>query len=166
MLLASFSLMPSSWHKLSPPAPLWTHTAPWRADVRVGYEVEIRESTSLVRRPKWHRATVLALGHEEDVPRKLEGGAELEALEEDGTGGKVPLLLLGRKRQVRDGCAPKLQNSRTYCSDAARRKGCRFKPFFWQPNYEYCQEKEITTKGCHRRLVGRELPWWIITQPS
>ena len=88
-------------NQLSPPEPLWSRTAKWREEVKVGDEVEVRESTSLVQRPKWHRATVLALGSEEDIPRELEGGAELELLEMNEVGKRVPLTLLKRKRQVR-----------------------------------------------------------------
>lgn len=62
--------------------------------------MEVRESTSLVQRPKWHRAVVLAVGSEADVPRELQGGAKLEELEDNGLGRKVPLMLMKRKRQV------------------------------------------------------------------
>lgn len=61
--------------------------------------VEIRESTSLVQRPKWHRATVLLVGGENDTPRELHGGAELEVF--DLNSRKVRLMLLNLKRQVR-----------------------------------------------------------------
>ncbi len=80
--------------------PLWTRTADWRDQIKVGDEVEIRESTSLVQRPKWHRATVLLVGDGNDIPRELEGGAELEAFDVIGAGKKVPLIMLNRKRQV------------------------------------------------------------------
>jgi hypothetical protein len=66
----------------------------------VGNEVEIRESTSLVQRPKWHRATVLAVGDENEIPRDLEGGAVLELLGVNAAGKNVPLTLLNRKGQV------------------------------------------------------------------
>ena len=90
----------SSGSKLSSPMPLWTKTNNWRELIKVGDEVEIRESTSLVQRPKWHRATVLAVGDENDSPRELVGGAELEELDIKGVGKKAPLLLLNRKKQV------------------------------------------------------------------
>ena len=61
--------------------------------------MEVRESTSLVQRPKWHLGTVLAVSNENDVPRECEGGAELEMFE-DEEGTKRPLLLLNRKRQI------------------------------------------------------------------
>ncbi len=78
--------------------PLWTRTANWREQIKEGDEVEIRESTSLVQRPKWHRATVLLVGGENDVPRTLDGGAELEMI--DVNSRRVPLMLLSLKRQV------------------------------------------------------------------
>jgi hypothetical protein len=84
----------------SPPVPLWSKTSRWRELIKVGDEVEVRESSSLVQRPKWHRATVLRLGMEKDCPRELVGGAELELLDDNGSGTKMPLLLLNRKRQV------------------------------------------------------------------
>ena len=80
--------------------PLWTKTAQWRNQIKVGQEVEVRESTSLVQRPKWHRATVLAVGDENDMPRELEGGAELELIDVNDVGAKIPLNLLKRRRQV------------------------------------------------------------------
>lgn len=84
----------------SPPMPLWSKTSRWREQIKVGDEVEVRESSSLVQRPKWHRATVLAVGREVDPPRELVGGAELEALEDNGDGKMSSLLLLNRKRQI------------------------------------------------------------------
>lgn len=85
--------------QLSPPAPLWTRTTNWREKIKEGDEIEIRESTSLVQRPKWHRATVLVVGGENDTPQELTGGAELEVFEVNSR--KVPLMLLNLKRQVR-----------------------------------------------------------------
>lgn len=91
--------------QMPPPAPLWTRTSKWRERIAVGDEVEIRESTSVVQRPKWHRAVVLAVGFEGEVPREIEGGAPLEVYDDGGgegkTGRKRPLLLMGRTRQVR-----------------------------------------------------------------
>jgi hypothetical protein len=80
--------------------PLWTRSENWREQIKVGDEVEIRDSTSLVQRPKWHRATVLAVGGENEPPRELEGGAELELLGINAVGKKIPLTLLNRKAQV------------------------------------------------------------------
>ncbi|KAL9189843.1 hypothetical protein ACHAXT_009518 [Thalassiosira profunda] len=86
--------------KLSPPMPLWTKSVRWRELIKAGDDVEVRESTSMVERPKWHRAHVLAVGNEGDDPRELQDSAELEKLEVDGLGRKVPLVLLKRKRQI------------------------------------------------------------------
>ena len=66
-----------------PPAPLWSHTARWREEVSLGDEIEIREASSLVIRPKWFRAFVRELGREEDTPREIVGGAQLEEVEEE-----------------------------------------------------------------------------------
>lgn len=79
---------------------MWTKTSRWRERIKVGDQVEVRESNSLAHRPKWYRATVLALGKESDSQRDLLGCAELEMNEEDDKGGKHPLMLLNRKRQV------------------------------------------------------------------
>jgi len=103
-----------------PPAPLWTRTSKWRERIAVGDEVEIRESTSVVMRPKWHRAVVLAVGFEGEVPREIEGGAPLELYDEDGGEGKAgrkrPLLLMGRTRQV------------SFCHRHGMTFGCMFEP--------------------------------------
>ena len=60
----------------------------------------MRESTSFLTRPKWHRGVVLAVGFEGEIPREIEGGAELEQSEDAGNGQKRGLLLLNRQRQV------------------------------------------------------------------
>ncbi|KAL7546415.1 hypothetical protein ACHAWF_009751 [Thalassiosira exigua] len=86
--------------QLSPPVPLWTKTDRWRERIKEGDEVEVRQSSSPVQWPKWHRATVVALGEETDARRALEGEAELELFEEDDTERKAPLMLLNRRRQV------------------------------------------------------------------
>ena len=80
--------------------PLWTKTTRWRSQIEVGDEVEIRESTSSIQRPKWYRATVLEIGNEEDMTRELDGGADLELLDVNDAGKKVPLLLMKCRRQV------------------------------------------------------------------
>jgi len=99
---------------LQPPAPLWSHTSPWRNRIAVGDKVEVREASSLVQRPKWFRATVKAVAKEDGDLMEIVGGAELEALEDDeqknslpdkehsrtNTKMKRPLLLLNRTRQV------------------------------------------------------------------
>ena len=40
------------------------------------------------------------MGNEDDIPRELEGGAELELIDVNDVGKKIPLMLLKRKRQV------------------------------------------------------------------
>ncbi|KAL7518675.1 hypothetical protein ACHAWX_003486 [Stephanocyclus meneghinianus] len=84
---------------ISPPMPLWTKTSRWRDRIKIGVEVEVRQTASLVHRPKWYRATVIAIGTESDNPRELLGGAELENVE-DESGRKFPLKLLQRKTQI------------------------------------------------------------------
>eukprot|EP00804_Cyclotella_cryptica_P029210 CCRYP_011647-RC/>CCRYP_011647-RC protein AED:0.05 eAED:0.05 QI:124/1/1/1/1/1/6/1079/1337 len=84
---------------ISPPMPLWTKTSRWRDRINIGVEVEVRQTASLLHRPKWYRATVIAIGRESDSPRELLGGAELEMIE-DESGKQFPLKLLQRKRQV------------------------------------------------------------------
>lgn len=66
----------------------------------MGDEVEVRESASLVQRPKWYKATVIAVSREFDSPREIVGGADLEQNDENEKGEKVPLVLLSRKRQI------------------------------------------------------------------
>lgn len=85
------------YQKVSPPAPLWSKTSRWRERIKAGHEVEVRQTASLAYRPKWYRATVIAVRRETDVPMEIVGGAELEMIGEDN---KSPLKLLNRKRQV------------------------------------------------------------------
>jgi len=81
----------------SPPAPLWSKTPRWRDDIEVGDVVEVREAVSPADRPRWFQAVVRAVGKEDDPIHDLEGGAEVETQEQEGT---KALLMLGRKRQV------------------------------------------------------------------
>lgn len=89
-----------------PPAPLFSHTSCWRDDLQVGDMVEVRDCSSLVQRPVWFRGIVRAIGKDDDVPREIVGGAELEMLEttasttEGPTEKWQPLLLLERTRQI------------------------------------------------------------------
>jgi len=85
-----------------PPAPLWSHSSRWRREIKVGDEVEVREASSLVTRPKWFRAFVREIGKEDDTPREIVGGAPLEELENciDGSNKIVPLILLNSKLQA------------------------------------------------------------------
>lgn len=59
--------------------------------------MEVRQTVSPAYRPKWYRATVIAVRRESDAPIEIVGGAELELIGEDN---KYPLKLLNRKRQV------------------------------------------------------------------
>lgn len=78
--------------------PLWSKTSRWRERIRVGQEVEVRQTASHAYRPKWYRAEVIAVRRESDIaPLEITGGAELELIGEDA---KSPLKLLQRKRQV------------------------------------------------------------------
>ena len=61
---------------------------------------EGRDERHPVPQARVDRASVLAVGRETDPPRELEGGAELELLEENDAGKKVPSYLLKRRRQV------------------------------------------------------------------
>ena len=84
--------------KVSPPMPLWSKTSRWRERIRVGQEVEVRQTASLAYRQKWYRATVIAIRRESDNnPIEIVGGAELEMIGEDK---KSPLKMLQRKRQI------------------------------------------------------------------
>ena len=78
--------------------PLWSKTSRWRERIKTGQEVEVRQTASPVYRPKWYRATVIAIRRESDSnPLEITGGAELEMIGDDN---KSPLKLLHRKRQV------------------------------------------------------------------
>lgn len=93
-----------------PPAPLFSHSSRWREELQLGDIVEVRDSASLVQRPKWFRGIVRAVGRDDDVPMEIVGGAELEMLETPvsnvGSDEKElvkkrrPLLLLHRTRQI------------------------------------------------------------------
>jgi hypothetical protein len=77
--------------------PLWSKTSGWRHRIKAGQEVEVRQTASLAYRPKWYRATIIAVRRESDSPNEIVGGAELEMI---GEGNKSPLKLLNGKRQV------------------------------------------------------------------
>jgi len=89
-----------------PPEPLWSHTSPWRENVKIGDELEVREVQSLVQRPKWFRGVVRKVANENDPPNELFCGAELECLEDGSSHSrgknrkKRQLLVLKRRRQV------------------------------------------------------------------
>jgi hypothetical protein len=106
---------PCLTQKVSPPMPLWTKTSRWRERVKVNSEVEVRQTASLVHRPKWYKAVVMALS---DNPKEITGGAELELIDEDASGKKIPLKLLRRKRQV----LLKVHQERNNCATPAPAK--------------------------------------------
>jgi hypothetical protein len=77
-----------------PPFPLWSRTSRWRESIHVGTVVEVRDSSSIVERPKWYKGVVRRVGRRSDQPWQLVGGAQLETYQ-----GKH-LLLLGQTQQV------------------------------------------------------------------
>jgi len=85
-----------------PPQALWSHTRNWREEVQIDDEIEVRESTSDLQRPRWLRATVRAISSQKEAVEETTGGAELEQFVDIQNGGKQkrPLLLLGRTQQV------------------------------------------------------------------
>jgi hypothetical protein len=102
-------------NKLKPIAPLWSRTRAWREQVRVGDIVEVRDSSSIVERPKWYRGVVKKVGRPNDAVREITGGADLElfptsltsrhllsdsADKKNTSGRKEPLLLLARTQQI------------------------------------------------------------------
>lgn len=82
--------------KLFPPAPLWSQSSRWRERIRVGDIIEIRDTSSLVHRPKWYKGEVKQLGKPTDPIRSMEGGADLELYGDN----QEPLLLLDRCQQI------------------------------------------------------------------
>lgn len=83
------------------PAPLWSQSGRWRERLQIGDAVEVRDSSSIVERPKWYSGIVVHVGGRHDTPRPLAGGATLEmhcVLTEGET--PKPLLLLGRTQQI------------------------------------------------------------------
>lgn len=92
--------------KLPDIAPLWTHTNRWRENLKVGDQVEVRDTSSMVQRPRWFRGIVREISGVDDIVREVVGGADLEMVEDgkkinpDGTKKRSPLLLLERTQQV------------------------------------------------------------------
>jgi ubiquitin carboxyl-terminal hydrolase 8 len=111
--------------RLSPPAPLWSHSKRWRERLAEGNLLEVRDSLSTADRPKWYKGIVKAIGNPNGPWRMIEGGARVEMYEDiigstvrlerpdcsDDKGSderekapaessKKPLLLLDRKQQV------------------------------------------------------------------
>jgi ubiquitin carboxyl-terminal hydrolase 8 len=88
--------------KLSLPAPLWSRSGRWREGIKVGDEVEVRDSSSIVERPKWYRGTVKKVGSPGDAERDMTGGADLETypVSPGNEGIKRPVLVLHRSQQI------------------------------------------------------------------
>lgn len=88
--------------KLSLPAPLWSRTGRWRERIKEGDEVEVRDSSSIVERPKWYRGTVKKVGRINDPVRDMTGGADLEVYPVGGMDSSVkkPLLVMNRRQQI------------------------------------------------------------------
>lgn len=85
--------------KVAAPAPLWSQTGRWREQIKVGDTVEIRDSSSIVERPKWYTGIVKTVGRPSDPPRMLDGGTELEKYSIGGE-PEAHLLLLARTQQI------------------------------------------------------------------
>ena len=101
--------------RLRPIAPLWTHCKRWREGITNGALVEVRDSMSTVDRPKWYKGVVKKIGFARGPYKPIEGGAELELLDDilglnqssECTGDKNcstndirTLLLLNRRQQI------------------------------------------------------------------
>ena len=87
--------------KIKAPAPLWSQTGRWRERLCVGDVVEVRDSSSIVQRPKWYRGIVKKIGKPTDKMREIVGGADLEEYPVEGDRTKQEkLLILKRTQQV------------------------------------------------------------------
>jgi ubiquitin carboxyl-terminal hydrolase 8 len=89
--------------RIKAPLPLWSQSGRWRERLQVGDSVEVRDSSSIVERPKWYKGIVRAIGQVNDPPRDLTGGAEIEhftnAINDDMVEHR-PLLILNRTQQI------------------------------------------------------------------
>lgn len=87
--------------KIKSPAPLWSQTDRWRERISVGDIVEVRDSSSIVEKPKWYKGEIKKIGKVSDSVRELNGGADLETYPVNGASSKkAHLLLLNRTQQV------------------------------------------------------------------
>eukprot|EP00523_Entomoneis_sp_CCMP467_P019717 CAMPEP_0168857200 /NCGR_PEP_ID=MMETSP0727-20121128/15605_1 /TAXON_ID=265536 /ORGANISM="Amphiprora sp., Strain CCMP467" /LENGTH=1184 /DNA_ID=CAMNT_0008911817 /DNA_START=100 /DNA_END=3654 /DNA_ORIENTATION=- len=88
-------------NKLFPPASLWSRTPRWRERLTVGDIVEVRDTSSLLQRPKWYKGEIKRIGKPSDPMRPLDGGADLEVYQLDAESEeKEALLLLDRGQQI------------------------------------------------------------------
>jgi ubiquitin carboxyl-terminal hydrolase 8 len=86
--------------KVKAPAPLWSQSGRWRERLVPGDAVEVRDSSSIVERPKWYCGIVKRVGGPNDAPRPLRGGANLETYAMKEGDEKKPLQILGRTQQI------------------------------------------------------------------
>ena len=101
-------LSPSVPTRVKAPAPLWSQSGRWRERLKVGDMVEVRDSSSLVDRPKWYKGIVQYIGGKNEKPRVLTGGADIELYDVIDpsnphiieTTPRQPLLLLNRTQQI------------------------------------------------------------------
>jgi len=75
--------------RLQPIAPLWTHCRRWREGLAIGTLLEVRDSMSKADRPRWYKGIVKKIGGVNGPFNAIEGGAQLENLE-DMLGGSMP----------------------------------------------------------------------------
>jgi ubiquitin carboxyl-terminal hydrolase 8 len=89
--------------RIKAPVPLWSQSGRWRERLQIGDTVEVRDSSSIVERPKWYKGIVQAIGQINDPPRDLVGGAEVEhyacVINADEV-ERRPLLILNRAQQI------------------------------------------------------------------
>ena len=100
-------MSPSTATRVKAPAPLWSQSGRWRERLKVGDMIEVRDSSSLVDRPKWYKGVVQHIGGKNEKPRPLTGGADLELYDvidptnpDSITATRQPLLLLNRTQQI------------------------------------------------------------------
>jgi ubiquitin carboxyl-terminal hydrolase 8 len=87
--------------KVEVPTPLWSNTRRWREHICVGDIIEVRDSSSLVHRPKWYKGEVKKVGRFNDPVRDTTGGASLEQYAVTGAPNEhEPLVLFHRIQQV------------------------------------------------------------------
>lgn len=86
--------------KVKAPAPLWSRSQRWREQLQLGDALEVRDSGSIVERPKWYSGVVKRIGEVDAVPKPLTGGASIDMYSLIEGEEKTPLLILGRTQQI------------------------------------------------------------------
>jgi ubiquitin carboxyl-terminal hydrolase 8 len=155
--------------KVRAPVPLWSKSGRWREQLKVGDFIEVRDSSSLISRPKWYRGQVKAIGQPNDPPRDLRGGADLETYPMIGklaeAGSKNgdqhgPLLILGLKQQilvqVEQEKSDKASISQTNSSSPTSQESLKPNPPFlrWVDLFG----EEICKLGTHLKEVNASAP--------